>query len=122
MERQTTTELNEKKVRNRAYEIPPDKLAVFDAATAELRASGIKKEALKEGDRAPDFTLNDAHNQPCRLSDCLTRGPVVLSFYRGGWCPYCNIELRGLQIIRQAKGYAKLVRDLISYIAQHHKR
>lgn len=97
MKRQTTNELEEKRVRNRAYEIPPDKLAVFDAATAELRASGIKEKALKEGDKAPDFTLSDAHGRPCRLYDVLSRGPVVLSFYRGGWCPYCNIELLGLQ-------------------------
>ncbi len=97
MKCQTTKELEEKRVRNRAYEIPPDKLAVFDAATAELRASGIKENALKEGDKAPDFTLSDAHGRPCSLHESLSQGPVVLSFYRGGWCPYCNIELRGLQ-------------------------
>lgn len=39
----------------------------------------------------------DAHGRPVRLQALLSTGPVVISFYLGGWCPYCNIELRGLQ-------------------------
>jgi peroxiredoxin len=63
----------------------------------ELAASGIAQRALKAGDRAPDFRLPDARGGYVRLRDMLTTGPVVLSFYRGGWCPYCNLELRALQ-------------------------
>jgi peroxiredoxin len=66
-------------------------------ADLELAASGIAQRALKSGDRAPDFELSDAHGRTIRLSDRLAAGPVVLSFYRGGWCPYCNLELRALQ-------------------------
>ena len=53
--------------------------------------------ALKVGDTAPDFELPDAMGRTVRLSEMLRSGPVVLAFYRGSWCPYCNRELRGLQ-------------------------
>jgi peroxiredoxin len=66
-------------------------------ADLELAASGIAQRALKAGERAPDFRLPDARGGYVRLKDLLTAGPVVLSFYRGGWCPYCNLELRALQ-------------------------
>jgi peroxiredoxin len=52
---------------------------------------------LAPGDKAPDFTLPNALGQDVSLSDALRRGPVVLTFYRGAWCPYCNLELRALQ-------------------------
>ena len=51
---------------------------------------------LKVGDKAPDFTLTGAGGQSITLSEALKRGPVVIAFYRGGWCPYCNIELQAL--------------------------
>jgi peroxiredoxin len=54
-------------------------------------------DALGPGDRAPAFELPSAHGARLRLSSFLERGPVVLVFYRGGWCPWCNTQLRGLQ-------------------------
>ena len=56
-----------------------------------------RKEALKAGDRSPDFKLHDVHGGYVRLKDLIATGPVVLSFYQGGWCPNCNLELRALQ-------------------------
>lgn len=53
--------------------------------------------ALGPGDRAPDFDLPSADGRRVRLSDQLEQGPVVLTFYRGAWCPYCNLQLRRLQ-------------------------
>src|SRR5262249_13450133 len=53
--------------------------------------------ALKVGDRAPDFELPDATGKKVKLSELTARGPVVMTWYRGGWCPYCNIALRGFQ-------------------------
>ena len=53
--------------------------------------------ALGVGDVAPDFALPDATGRDVRLSDLLERGPVVLTFYRGAWCPYCNTQLRDYQ-------------------------
>lgn len=66
-------------------------------ADLELGSSGILDRALKAGDRAPDFTLREARGGELSLANTLARGPVVLNFYRGGWCPYCNLELRALQ-------------------------
>lgn len=53
--------------------------------------------ALAVGDWAADFELPNAHGQRIRLADQLERGPVVLTFYRGAWCPFCNLQLRSLQ-------------------------
>ncbi|MCA1930436.1 peroxiredoxin-like family protein [Rheinheimera sp.] len=66
-------------------------------ADLALAASGITERALKAGAMAPDFILPDVHGNKVQLSTLLAKGPVVVSFYRGGWCPYCNLELRALQ-------------------------
>lgn len=52
---------------------------------------------LKVGENAPDFSLPNAFGKQVQLSDLLAEGPVVLTFYRGAWCPYCNLQLHGLQ-------------------------
>lgn len=77
--------------------VPPEIRNAMTQADLELAASGITKMALKAGDRAPDFVLPDARERRVRLGDLLTKGPAVVCFYRGGWCPYCNLELRALQ-------------------------
>ena len=65
--------------------IPPDKLSVMDRATADLEKSGITASCLKEGDAAPDFVLPNAVGEWVSLTKMVKNGPVVLSFYRGGW-------------------------------------
>ena len=75
----------------------PERVALMETATADLKATGIELQALQVGSLAPDLTLPDALNQPQRLSTLWQRGPLVLIFYRGGWCPYCNLELRAWQ-------------------------
>jgi peroxiredoxin len=72
-------------------------LEAMHRATAELIASGQAGRALKAGDKARDFVLNDPDGKPVSSRDLLTKGPLVLSFYRGVWCPYCNLELQALQ-------------------------
>lgn len=79
------------------YHVPPEVIAVMHRATAELVASGAAQRALKAGDRAPTFTLPDADGTLVSSTEWLQRGPLVVSFYRGVWCPYCNMELRALQ-------------------------
>ncbi|SCZ00950.1 peroxiredoxin-like family protein [Microvirga guangxiensis] len=66
-------------------------------ATNELVASGAAARARKVGDLTPSFTLNDSNGEPVSSDELLKKGPLVISFYRGVWCPYCNIELRSLQ-------------------------
>ena len=75
----------------------PERVAMMEAATADLRATGIESRALQLGAQVPDLTLPDALGQPVRLSPLWQHGPLVLIFYRGGWCPYCNLELRAWQ-------------------------
>jgi peroxiredoxin len=79
------------------YFAPPEIHPVMERATAELIASGQAERALKAGDRAPAFTLHDPDGQLVSSADLLAKGPLVLSFYRGVWCPYCNLDLQALQ-------------------------
>jgi peroxiredoxin len=79
------------------YNVPPAVIEVMHRATAELIASGAATRALKAGDKAPLFTLNDPGGNPVSSGDLLAKGPLVVSFYRGVWCPYCNMELQALQ-------------------------
>jgi peroxiredoxin len=72
-------------------------LDMMHRATADLVASGQALRAKKAGDKAPDFTLNDPDGKPVSSAELLAKGPLVVSFYRGVWCPYCNLELQALQ-------------------------
>ncbi len=80
-----------------ASRIPSDVRATMRQAIQDLIASGIAQKSVAEGARAPEFSLPNAKGETVRLSDLLAKGPVVVSFYRGGWCPYCNLELKALQ-------------------------
>jgi len=66
-------------------------------ATEELIASGAAARALKAGDRAPEFALKDASGREIASRELLAKGPLVVTFYRGVWCPYCNMDLQALQ-------------------------
>jgi peroxiredoxin len=79
------------------YNVPPAVIETMHRATAELIASGAADKALKAGDRAPAFALNDPDGRPLSSTELLRKGPLVLSFYRGVWCPYCNMELQALE-------------------------
>lgn len=84
-------------VRKASRERMPGLYPLTERLAAELEDSVIR-EAISVGDRAPDFELPvTGSERTMRLSDAISRGPVVLSFYRGEWCPYCRLELQGLQ-------------------------
>src|SRR5947209_16809989 len=86
-------------------QIPADLLKDLLSPVEQLMASGAVEKALKEGAQAPDFTLPDALGNEVTLSHLLMQGPVVISFYRGAWCPYCNLELRAYQrVLPQLQG------------------
>jgi peroxiredoxin len=72
-------------------------LDTMHRATDELIASAQAQRAKKAGDTAPEFTLRDPDGKPMSSRELLARGPLVISFYRGVWCPYCNLELQALQ-------------------------
>jgi peroxiredoxin len=75
----------------------PERVATMETATANLRATGIEQSALPLGGSLPDVALTDVHGQPVRLKAMQGNRPLVVIFYRGGWCPYCNLELREWQ-------------------------
>ncbi|WP_066531046.1 peroxiredoxin-like family protein [Erythrobacter sp. CCH5-A1] len=81
---------------------PPEVRELMERATAELIASGAAGRTLKAGDRAPDFTLEAPDGTPVASADLLAQGPLVVSFYRGVWCPYCNMELQALEGARES--------------------
>ncbi len=81
----------------RQQQIPADVRAIMQRAGEELEASGQADRALLAGAQAPDFTLPSVTGETATLNELLTQGPVVLTFYRGAWCPYCNLALRSLQ-------------------------
>ena len=66
----------------------------------EQIASGATDGALLAGEPAPTFTLRDPAGASVSSATLLARGPLVVSFYRGVWCPYCNLELRALETAR----------------------
>lgn len=79
------------------YNVPRSVIDVMHRATSDLIASGAAARARKAGEMAPAFTLKDPDGKPVSSRDLLARGPLVVSFYRGVWCPYCNMELQALQ-------------------------
>ncbi len=77
--------------------LPPEQQETVGKAFESLMASDTAANAIKTGDKAPDFTLPSVTGENLTLGDALQDGPVVLSFYRGSWCPFCNLELNALQ-------------------------
>ena len=80
-----------------AEQTPPELLEAGRQGTAELIANGFIDQAIHFGDKAPAFLLTDAHGKKVNSKDLLAEGPVVLVFYRGAWCPFCNLYLSSMQ-------------------------
>jgi len=78
-------------------QIPEDALKLLFGKTEELINSGIAERTLNEGDEIPQINLPNAVGKTINVNSMLKDGPVVISFYRGAWCPYCNLELNALQ-------------------------
>ncbi|KAJ5319788.1 hypothetical protein PENANT_c026G10054 [Penicillium antarcticum] len=75
----------------------PELVKIINKTGDEFKASYDASQAIQPGARFPEFTLQDATGHAVSLSGLLANGPVFFSFYRGSWCPYCNLELRALQ-------------------------
>ncbi|WP_457933611.1 AhpC/TSA family protein [Pseudoalteromonas sp. SCSIO 43210] len=76
--------------------LPADVLALMNTTNEELIAQHIKDNALQIDQKVENFSLANHKGENVELADLLKKGPVIISFYRGGWCPYCNLELKAL--------------------------
>jgi len=87
--------LDTKKAESANY-FPDSILTIFADAQDQIANSGVIESTLKKGARAPDFELPNANGDMVKLSSLLKDGPVILTWYRGGWCPNCNIQLNAI--------------------------
>jgi peroxiredoxin len=78
--------------------VPAERQAIIERHINELR-NGLATAALKVGNLAPAIVLPNAKGKTVDVGSLLKRGPVIVTFYRGGWCPYCNLELKAFQKI-----------------------
>ena len=78
-------------------DLPEEVMGSLTGFIGRLVESGFANNAINVGDKAPDFSLPNVHGKQTKLSDLLADGPVVINYYRGGWCPFCSLELKGYQ-------------------------
>jgi len=77
--------------------VPPERQAIMQRHIDQLRNGTIARSMLKVGDSAPAIVLTNANGKTVDVAAFLKNGPVIVTFYRGGWCPYCNLELKAYQ-------------------------
>ena len=91
------SELLQEKAAESATRMPAAKRQVYTQGIETVRATDIEKSAKQVGDAAIDAELTGWDGENVKLSELWQEGPIVLMWYRGGWCPYCNIQLRAMQ-------------------------
>ena len=79
--------------------VPAERQAIIQRHVDQLRSGTISRTMLKVGDHAPAILLENAKGATIDVGTLLKKGPVIVTFYRGGWCPYCNLELKAYQEI-----------------------
>src|SRR5580700_8542413 len=77
--------------------VPADRQAIMERHIEQLRTGVIARTMLKVGNRAPEFMLRNAKEEIVDIGALRKKGPVIVTIYRGGWCPYCNLELKAFQ-------------------------
>jgi peroxiredoxin len=97
VEQKTLQEILDEKKANFELKASEEKKTIYAEGISSVENSGVLESALNVGDTAVNFTLKNALGEDVTLSDYLEKGPVVLTWYRGGWCPYCNLTLHRLQ-------------------------
>ncbi|WP_405326086.1 peroxiredoxin-like family protein [Leeuwenhoekiella sp. LLG6367-2.1] len=75
----------------------PEFMEGVDEIINEAKAKDLGNKAIQINQQAPHFELPNQEGKQILLDDLLAKGPVVITFYRGDWCPYCNLQLRALQ-------------------------
>ncbi|TMM55791.1 AhpC/TSA family protein [Maribacter algarum] len=104
-------------MRNATMErMPRSIIKVFTDSIAEIRKNQLKENALKVGDHVPDMNLQTINGHNSLLSDLIEQEFLILNFYRGGWCPYCNMELREYERLRKA--FNELDADIVGISAE----
>ena len=78
-------------------QLPAEIFEAFGKSVEDLKTKNIEENSIKEGDVFPSFLLPNAKNQEVSSSEILKSGKMIVAFYRGDWCPYCNLELAALQ-------------------------
>ncbi|WP_319419765.1 peroxiredoxin-like family protein [Pleurocapsa sp. FMAR1] len=91
-----TQEINNFKAEFSANQ-PESIKAMMAQATTDLINTKIAEQSLSKGQKVPNFSLPNAVSKEITLDSLLAKGALVITFYRGGWCPYCNLELRALE-------------------------
>jgi peroxiredoxin len=87
-----------KALRSKESADTPDNLkAILSTELKALISSGLAKRAVKAGDKAPEFVLPDADGNTVASADLLRQGALVVTFYRGFWCPFCNADLQAVE-------------------------
>ncbi|KAJ5584400.1 uncharacterized protein N7459_004200 [Penicillium hispanicum] len=76
---------------------PKEISSVITGAVSNFKTTYDPAKAIQPGTTFPKFQLSDATGKQIKLDDLLAKGPILISFYRGEWCPFCNLELRALQ-------------------------
>jgi len=91
-----TEQLKERAAQS-ATKYPENIHAIMNNGITAIKDNKLANQALKTGDKIPKITLPNVANMPISVQELLHTDKIVLSFYRGGWCPYCNMELQALQ-------------------------
>jgi peroxiredoxin len=78
-------------------QVPQEVLEIFEKSITDLKTQNIENESIKIGAIVTPFSLLNIKNQLIHSKDILSKGKMILAFFRGSWCPYCNLELRELQ-------------------------
>lgn len=95
----TLAEQNSELLMSFMNQLPEEQQAIVQQEMGKIMSAGFGKDAIGVGDSAPDFSLIDTSGNDTRLYDILQKGPIVISFYRGGWCPFCSLEFKALMDI-----------------------
>ena len=80
-----------------ATQVPQEVLEAFGKSIEDLKTKNIEEKSIKLGAIMPDFSLPNAKNEIIHSKEILKKGKMIIAFYRGSWCPYCNLELKALQ-------------------------
>ncbi len=103
--------------------LPPNYTETVNDSIQQLKDSNISSKVLKEGDKCPDFDISISENEVINIKDLYKNQPIVLLFYRGIWCPYCNMELEYLNsFIDEVQGLGSKMIGLSPQIAMYNAK